>query len=288
MTLTSEDLVAGLNWHDFGGVGNTLVMVHGLGGSLANWEAVGPHFARRCRTIALDLPGFGLSKPRADFTLQTHAQAVVDFIKEIGGPVTLMGNSMGGLISEMVAADHPELLTRLILVSPATPPRLPDDRVHWPTQIRLLAEALPGVGAALGYLVRRKYNPEEIVDLSLRLITHDPTKVPPTVVESFVDLARIRVDFPWAVSSLTHTANSIALFYRRPRDFVRMIRRIQAPTLIIHGLDDHIVSPGWVEWLHSLRSDWDLVQMKDTGHTPQLDAPVRFSGEVDRWLSQQQ
>ncbi len=286
MTLAAENLIVGLNWHDFGGTGETIVMVHGLGGSLANWEAVGPSFARNQRVVALDLPGFGLSTPRSDFSLSTHAGAVVDFVKEVGGPVTLMGNSMGGLVSEMVAADHPELIDRLVLVSPATPPRLPDDRIHWPTQARLLAEAVPGVGRALGGLVRRRYTPEEIVDLSLRLITHQPSRVPPEVVASFVELARVRVDFPWAVNALTSTANSIATLYRRPRHFVEMIRRIQAPTLIVHGVDDQIVSPGWVEWLHSLRSDWDLIQMEDTGHTPQLDAPVRFFKEVQRWLSQ--
>lgn len=285
MSLAAENLIVGLNWHDFGGTGEPIVMVHGLGGSLANWQAVGPLFARSQRAVALDLPGFGLSSPRADFSLATHAEAVVDFAKELGGPVTLMGNSMGGLVCEMVAAEHPELVTELVLVSPATPPRLPDDRIHWPTQARLLAEAVPGVGMALGGLVRRRYTPEEIVDLSLRLITHDPSRVPPEVVASFVDLARVRIDFPWAVTALTRTANSIATLYRRPRHFVEMIRRIQAPTLIVHGVDDEIVSPGWVEWLHSLRSDWDLIQMEDTGHTPQLDAPVRFFKEVQPWLS---
>lgn len=288
MEPTTRDLIAGLNWHDYGGVGTPMVMVHGLGGSLANWHAVGPGFARNQHTIALDLPGFGLSRPRSDYSLETHARAVVDFVKEFGGPVTLMGNSMGGLVCEMIAAGHPELVTRLILVSPATPPRLPDGRIHWPTQLRLLAEAIPGVGAALGFAIRRKYDPEEIVDLSLRLITHDPSRVPPDVVASFVDLARVRVDFPWAVTSLTHTANSILTHYRRPRDFVKMIRRIQAPTLLIHGLEDRIVSPGWVDWLHSLRSDWDLTQMEDTGHTPQLDAPVRFAAIVDSWLTRNQ
>lgn len=284
--LTSQKLAAGLNWHDYGGSGEPIVLVHGLGGSLANWHAVGPAFSKLGRTVALDLPGFGLSRPRSDFHLTTHAAAVTDFIDTIGASqLTLVGNSLGGLVCEMVASRRPDLVSKLVLVSPATPPRFPDDRLHWPTQLRLAAEAIPGVGLALGNLVRHKYSPEEIVDLSLRLITHEPSRVPPDVVESFVDLARERVDFPWAVKALTRTANSIAMTYRRPRDFVRMIRRIEAPTLIVQGLADQIVSPGWVEWLHSLRSDWDLVQMEDTGHTPQLDAPVRFIKVVDDWLS---
>jgi pimeloyl-ACP methyl ester carboxylesterase len=210
---------------------------------------------------------------------------VIEFIEATGRPVILMGNSMGGLVCEMVASDRPDLVARLVLVSPATPPRFPYDRLHWPTALRLAIQATPGAGRALAYLVKNRYTPEELVDLSLRLITHEPNRVPPQVVESLVDLAKVRIEFPWAVTALTKSANSTAMAYRRPREFVKMIRRIQARTLIIHGVADRIVSPSAVEWLHSLRSDWDLIQMDDTGHTPQLDAPVRFFKEVDRWLS---
>lgn len=285
MTLTVEHPKAGLNWKSYGGHGDMLLMVHGLGGSLANWNAVGTSFARHYQPLALDLPGFGMSPPREDFTLTTHARAVVEFIDEIGGPVILIANSMGGLICEMVASDRPDMVSRLVLVSPATPPRFPDDRLHWPTAMRLAVQATPGAGRILASWLRHRYTPEELVDLSLRLITHEPSRVPPAVVESLVDLAQERVNFPWAVTALTRSANSTARLYRRPRDFVRMIRRIVAPTLIVHGSSDRIVSPGAIEWLHSLRSDWDIVQMGDTGHTPQLDAPVRFFDIVDKWLA---
>lgn len=278
--------VAGLNWRDYGGSGPTMVLIHGLGGSLINWDAVGPRLAKDHRVVAPDLPGFGLSPPQGDFTLTTHVAALVRFIEEVGAPVTLMGNSMGGLVSEIVAANHPDLVERLILVSPATPPRVPDPRLHWPTVTRLTLEAIPGVGYAFGHLIKRRYTAEQIVHLGLEAITHDPSRVPPDVVDALVEMAEERVGYPWAVSSLNLTAFSIARLYRRPRDFVRTIRRISAPTLVVHGRADRIVSPTAVEWLCSLRSDWQLVQMDDTGHTPQLDAPVRFAIVVESWLAQ--
>lgn len=286
MTLINENPVAGLNWHDFGGNGDMLLMVHGLGGSLANWEAVAPAFTARFRVLALDLPGFGMSQPHADFRIATHVSALAQFIEEAGGhPVTLVGNSMGALVCEFVAAAHPGLVSRLVLVAPATPPRLPDDRLHWPTAARLLLQAVPGAGEVVGTLLRKKFDPEDLVDLSLRLVTHNPTRVPPDVVESLVDLARVRREYPWAVTALTRSANSTAMVYRKPRNFVRMIRSITAPTLVVHGLEDRIVSPTAVEWLCSLRPDWELAQMEDTGHTPQLDAPVRFTKVLEDWLT---
>ena len=72
--------------------------------------------------------------------------------------------------------------------------------------------------------------------------------------------------------------------FRRPRRFVDLIRQITAPTLVVHGVEDRIVSPTSVEWMCSLRPDWELVQMEDTGHTPQLDAPIRLLSIVQPWL----
>jgi pimeloyl-ACP methyl ester carboxylesterase len=129
-----------------------------------------------------------------------------------------------------------------------------------------------------------KYDPEEVVHLGLEAITHDPSRIPPEIVASFVELAQERFTYPWTVTAMNQTAYSIAMLYRRPRDFVRIIRRIEARTLVVHGVEDRIVSPTAIEWLVSLRADWTLVQMEDTGHTPQLDAPVRFAGVVEDWL----
>lgn len=282
---TSQGLV---NWRDYGGSGSLIVLVHGLGGSLTNWDAVGPSFSAWGRTIALDLPGFGLSPPAEDWELETHADAIRAVISEFGGRATLIGNSMGALLSEMVAASHPEMVESLILVSPATRPVLPDRRIHWPTARRLVLQALPVVGPAMARRLISRHTPEEIVQTSLELITHHPERVPLHMVESFIDLARARQQLPWATKSVPETGNSIARFFLKKSRFVAMIRRIKAPTLVVHGIEDHIVSPTSVEWLCSLRPDWELVQMQDTGHTPQIDAPVRFLGVASPWLNAHQ
>jgi pimeloyl-ACP methyl ester carboxylesterase len=64
-----------------------------------------------------------------------------------------------------------------------------------------------------------------------------------------------------------------------------MIRSIVAPTLVIQGTSDHIVSPGAVDWMCAVRPDWEQVRMDDTGHTPQMDAPLRFLAVVEDWLA---
>ena len=270
---------------DFGGSGPEMVLVHGLGGSTTNWDAVAPALRRIGRVRAIDLPGFGLTPPRSDFRLETHRRSVIAYLETMDGPFTLIGNSTGGLLSSMIAASRPDLVDRLVLVSPATPPVLPDPRLDWPTAIRLAIQATPLLGEMYGRHFIRSNTPEELVRKSLAMITHKPGRVPMELVESSRAMARIRTKLPWAEYATARTATAIAAVYARRSAFVEMVRRIGAATLVVHGVSDHIVSPTAVEWLCSLQPEWELVQMDATGHTPQIDAPLRFLSVVEPWLS---
>lgn len=275
-----------LHWKDYGGAGDLIVMVHGIGGTSANWDAVGPRFATLGRAVALDLPGFGLSPPFKDWELATHAMAVRQFISELGGPAILVGNSMGCVISEIVASQHPHLVQALVLISPATPPpTLRNNGVHWPTARRMLWQVTPAVGPTLTRRILEGHSPEDLVKLALQMITDHPGRVPMELVESFNQLARARQHLPWAAEATPATGRSIARLFRKRSRLVAIVRDIRAPTLVVHGLDDKIVSPAWVEWLCNLRPDWELVQMENTGHTPMMDSPVRLMGVVAGWLS---
>ncbi len=263
-------------------------MVHGLGGSLANWDIVGPRLADNHRVVALDLPGFGLSPPGADYELATHVDAIVDFISGFSEPAIVVGNSMGGLLAQMVAADRPELVDALVLIAPATPPRLPDPNINWPMATRLAINAVPGLGVALSKRIINTRTSEELVKESLDRITHRSSRVPLEMIDSFVRIAEIRRNYPWAPLAVPKTGQSISRYLSRPSKFVEMIRRIKAPTLVVQGMEDPIVSPTWVSWACSLRTDWELVQLEGTGHTPQIDAPVRLLGVVEPWLAAHQ
>jgi pimeloyl-ACP methyl ester carboxylesterase len=279
------DLAHGLiHWKDYGGQGQPIVLVHGLGGSIANWDVVGPRLTSRSRVVALDLPGFGLSPPGKNWSLATHTAAIFDIIEYIGPPVTLVGNSLGGLLAETVAATRPDVVDALILIAPATPPRFPDPYIHWPTARRLLLNATPVVGPAISRRMLATMTPRQLINESLERITHKPGHVPLDLVESFVALAEIRTHFPWAADAIPKTGQSIRKAFVSRSRFVSMIRDITAPTLVVQGIADRIVSRTSVEWLGWIRPDWTLVQMEDTGHTPQIDAPIRTVGVIEKWL----
>jgi pimeloyl-ACP methyl ester carboxylesterase len=271
---------------DYGGSGPSLVLIHGLGGSTTNWNAVGSALGAWGKVRAIDLPGFGLTPPRSDFRLSTHRDSIISYLETLDTPThTLIGNSTGGLLSEMVAAERPDLVDRLVLVSPATPPRLSDPRLDWPTVLRLAVQATPGIGEIYGRHFVHSNTPEELVRKSLEMITYKPGHVPMELIADFREMASIRKQLPWAGHATARTASSVAWLYARRSVFLAMIRAIEARTLVIQGSSDHIVSPGAVEWMCSLHPEWDRLQLEATGHTPQVDAPLRFVRAVGGWLA---
>lgn len=271
---------------DFGGAGPSLVLIHGMGGSTTNWNAVAPALTRSGRVRAIDLPGFGLTPPRENFHLTTHRDSVISYLETLDEPLhTLIGNSTGGLVSAMIAAARPDLIARMVLIAPATPPRFPDPLLDWPTILRLGVQATPILGEFYGRYFLHSNSAEELVRKSLQMVTHKPGRVPMDLIADSRDMARIRKQLPWAAYATARTAQSIAWLYLRRASYLEIIRSIEAPTLVVQGESDHLVSPSAVAWLCSQRPDWDHVSLEDTGHTPHMDAPLRLIAVVDDWLA---
>ncbi len=98
----------------------TLILLHGFGSSLDEWEALVP--ALECGTIvSLDLVGFGGSaRPRENYSLETHRRYLVAFLDslEIESAV-LVGRSMGASVAAWTAARSPERIIGAVLMAPS-------------------------------------------------------------------------------------------------------------------------------------------------------------------------
>ncbi|GAA5000637.1 alpha/beta hydrolase [Pseudoluteimonas lycopersici] len=101
----------------------TVVMIHGFTGGKENWYPLARELRGRYRVVIPDLPGWGASerKPGADYGFVAQAERVAAFIRAVspGKPVVLLGHSMGGGITALVAARHPELVSRVGLLDAA-------------------------------------------------------------------------------------------------------------------------------------------------------------------------
>jgi pimeloyl-ACP methyl ester carboxylesterase len=101
-----------------GGDGPPVVLLHGAGEFAASWMRVIPELAEAHRVIAPDLPGHGASQPAGE---PLNAATVIAWLAELiertcPSPPTLVGHLLGGAIAARFAIDHPDRLSRLVLV----------------------------------------------------------------------------------------------------------------------------------------------------------------------------
>jgi pimeloyl-ACP methyl ester carboxylesterase len=264
-----------------------IVLVHGIGGSLENWMYLAPALARRHRVLALDLPAHGLSHPLPrDFGVNAYQTVVDGFIAATAGdrPVILLGHSMGGLISLLEAARHPERLARLILMSPAAPP-------PWGELLRLrtigwyLAWAAPGMLARYMGRRSRRVPDEAVVRAILRFCYAPGTEPGEEVVAAHVRLQeRRRREMPWVDRGLTRTARSIVSILQRRRRYRRIAASLRLPTLLVGGTADRVVPYPAEVALARLRPDWSFATLPGVGHLPQLEQPERCLEVIESWL----
>lgn len=110
-----------LRWVEAGSGSPTVVFDAALGepGSLA-WAGVMPLVAARTRVLAYDRAGIGVSDPTSPLTLAAQVDDLTEVLRQAGnGPCVVVGHSWGGLLAQLVALDHPDLVAGLVLVDPA-------------------------------------------------------------------------------------------------------------------------------------------------------------------------
>jgi len=93
---------------DYGGGGPDVLLLHGGGRTLADWELVRPHLRGR-RVVAADLRWQGFSSDEGDVSLEANADDAEEIIDALGldDPV-VAGHSLGGMIAAVYGMRHPD------------------------------------------------------------------------------------------------------------------------------------------------------------------------------------
>jgi len=282
------DIGGPVRYLDFGGPahGPVIVCVHGLGGSAVNWSAIAPLLTDRCRVLAPDLAGHGLTRSAGRGTdVAANRGLLHRFIETVcDGPVILMGNSMGGMISLLEASAAAAAVAGLILVDPALPfaPARPDLLVA----AMFALGGVPGLGRVmLGRL--RNLTPEAIVAGALSLCCADPSRVPPDVIAEHVQLARQRSGFSEVgrdMSAATRSVIATAGLGISGQAYRHAIRSITQPVLLLHGERDRLVPASAARSAARANPSWALVVLPDAGHVPQLEVPAACAAAIVEWL----
>jgi len=271
---------------DHGGDGPPMLLVHGLGGSLLDWRDVAGPLTRTHHVWSVDLIGFGRTPLAGRAPTIAENQEMVDRVAEhigAGHPVVLVGNSMGGLISIVEASRRPHRVAALVLVDPALP-RARGGRLSVMIAATFMVMATPGVGPWLIRGHTRRRGAERLVDDVLKLTTVDMSRVSRETREAQIELTRWRHEQGDSDRAFLQATRSLVQWLWHRRTLESHIRRVQAPTLLVHGDHDNLVSLAAAGAVASLRPDWGFRVLANTGHIPQLERPQDFVALVQGWL----
>jgi pimeloyl-ACP methyl ester carboxylesterase len=246
--------------------------VHGLGGSSQNWSALMPLLAGAVDGEAVDLPGFGDSPPPDDgnYSVTGHARAVIRLL-DAGqrGPVHLFGNSLGGAVVTRVAAVRPDLVRTLTLVSPA----LPEIRVQRPAVPTGLL-AIPGV-ASLFCRLTGDWTAEQRTRGVMALCYGDPARISDEAFRHAVAEMERRLELPYFWDAMTRSARGIVDAYTLggQHGLWRQAERVLAPTLLVYGGRDQLVSYRMARRASAAFRDSRLLTLPDAGHVAMMEYP---------------
>jgi len=250
------------------GGGPPVLLVHGWLSSSRIWEQLAPRLAQRFTVYTLDLTGFGGSdKPLSGYGVRNGSRLLYAFCAHFGLTRTgVIGHDLGGTMAVKLAADHQDVVGRLVLV--ATP--ADEDQIDLPTPLWLAT--LPVLGPIF-YTLGRAAGP--VRRLWMRPFVADPRDLTEEVVG---DAGR---SIPAAASqTLRISRREIA----RGR-LARQARIIKTPLLLVAGEDDQIVDPQAVSAWASSVDQAEICLLDECGHLPMIERTAEFNAQVLAFLT---
>jgi 3-oxoadipate enol-lactonase len=246
---------------------DTVLLIMGLGGRAADWGTVFPAaLAQKFRVVRFDNRGTGKSpKAAAGYSLSDLAADAIGILDKIGAErAHIIGISMGGMIAQLVAIEHPERVNKLVLM--ATHMGGPNIEQMHPDAQALFDPALFLNNDPAGAMRRTL-----TVIASPGWIDRDPESV-----QTLMDQAKAE-----PTPATTFMAQLHALM---SSDRSETIRTIVAPTLVVHGLDDKLIRPSNGEELARRIPGAKLVLLPQCGHMPMYEKATELAQIVVDFL----
>jgi pimeloyl-ACP methyl ester carboxylesterase len=244
-----------------------IILLHGFGSSLQTWDAWASVLQNDYRVVRFDLPGSGLSEPdpTGDYTdARTLALigALMDRLQI--DQASVIGNSIGGRIAWKFAAEYPQRVRKLVLISPdgfASAGFGYGDKHTVPASIKLM----------------RYFLPKTLVRQSIASAYGNPSALTEETLDRYYDLMRA----PGVRQAMIERMEQTVLLDPEP-----LLRKISAPTLLVWGEKDALIPFGNADdYLRDIR-DARLVSFPELGHVPQEEAPALSVQPVQSFLAQ--
>jgi 3-oxoadipate enol-lactonase len=264
---------AELYYEEEGGA-DPLLLIMGLGGTHTAWFLQVPAFRKHFRVIAYDARGLGLSRdsgePYTMRTLADDAAAILDHLAIERSHV--LGLSLGGMVAQELAITYPGRVRKLVLA--ATTPGGGEREIS--PAIRKAFGIPPGVDPRTldaGDYAGSGIDMEKAGAIITRLSFNNPM-------------------VPWVLAMLARRQGKSALPEGTSRqteasaghDTLERLHLIQAPTLVLVGARDRLISPGSSEVLADRIPNAKLLRLRGAPHALNMESFLRFNRAVLRFL----
>ena len=237
------------------------MFLHGIGGAARAWRGQLEFFGDRFRAIAWDMPGYGGSAPLPAVSIATLADALQDFLQQVGAikPV-LVGHSIGGMIVQQWLTKHPRSPRAVVLAQ--TSPAFGKADGDWQKEF---------IGARLGPLDRG----ETMASLAPSLVKE---LVGDNADIRGMELAR---DCMAAVPEASYRATMLALLGFDQRN---ALKDIAVPTLVLSGSRDKNAPAPMMAKMATYIPSARYVELEGVGHLANLERPAAFNAALDYFL----
>jgi len=248
---------AALTYDDEGprdGDGAPLVFVHGWTADRHRWDHQMTHFAEKRRVARVDLRGHGDSSGTGVRTIEELARDVLALLDHLKiDRCVLIGHSMGGMIAQTIALDHPDRVERLVLVNSIG--RMAYSR---PRGLLMAASTLVPFKLFVAANIQRAFAPGH----------------PREEIRAYV---KASADTPREVVMTLYGA-------MRAFDVLDRVGEIQAPTLMIHGYHD--IQLPVAQMLRMAKAYPDaLVRIIDAGHELPVEKPAELTAAIAAFVT---
>jgi pimeloyl-ACP methyl ester carboxylesterase len=251
------------------GAGPPVILIHGFGGSMWQWEHQQHALSQHFRVLTLDLPGAGLSdKPEIDYRPDQMLDLFVGFMDAVEIPqTTLVGNSMGAGLAIGMALARSTRVAKLVLIGGL--PQHVMEKLTSPSIRRALETSAPSWLVSLGNWLFGGLMIESV----LQEIVHDPALLTPAVIER----SKRNRQRPGLIKPIMAVRENLPLW---ESGFAARIGEITHPTLVIWGEEDRVFPIAVGEELHQTIKGSQFIRIPKAGHIPQWERPDLVNQEL--------
>jgi pimeloyl-ACP methyl ester carboxylesterase len=251
------------------GAGPPVILIHGFGGSLWQWEYQQHQLSQHFRVLTLDLPGAGLSdKPDIGYRPDQMLDYFVGFMDALKIPqATLVGNSMGAGLAIGMALTHPTRVAKLALVDGL--PQHVMEKLTSPSVRRALESSAPSWLVSFGNTLFGGLMIESV----LQEIVYDPALLTPAVLER----SNRNRQRPGLIKPIMTVRENLPLW---ESGFALRLATITHPTLVFWGEEDRVFPIAVGEELHRTIKGSRFIRIPKAGHIPQWERPDVVNQEL--------